>query len=212
MADQSKQPALSPKQIVAYKQLVERAYAGILDAIDKLDSEVGVTSDRRWKDQLALYKQNRDERFTLQTNTVLAYPDTDPFWSNKDRMKRVIDSMQLFIDQIKATTVGAGIGFWDGFLDTLGNRAAEIYKDLPSPLAWLKWLPWIIGGAIVLPPLLRSFSAYKRGGAAAAADEAAGSIERGRSAAASAVATGARKLATRGMAGAPRRRRSMRSR
>jgi hypothetical protein len=212
MADQSKQPALSPKQIVAYKQLVERAYAGILDAIDKLDSEVGVTSDRRWKDQLALYKQNRDERFTLQTNTVLAYPDTDPFWSDKDRMKRVIDSMQLFIDQIKATTVGAGISFWDGFLDTLGNRAAEIYKDFPSPLVWLKWLPWVIGGAIVLPPLLRSFSAYKRGGAAAAADEAAGSIERGRSAAASAVATGARKLATRGMAGAPRRRRSMRSR
>ena len=72
--------------------------------------------------------------------------------------------------------------------------------------AAIGWLPWIVGGAIVLPLLLKTFSAYKRGGSAAAADEAAGQIERGRSAAASAVSSGARKLITRGMAGVKRRR------
>lgn len=70
----------------------------------------------------------------------------------------------------------------------------------------LNWLPWVIGGVIVLPLLLRTFSAYKRGGATAAAEEAAGQIERGRAAAGRAVAAGARKLATRGMAGMRRSR------
>lgn len=69
------------------------------------------------------------------------------------------------------------------------------------------WLPWIIGGALILPFALRTFSAYRRGGAAAAADEAAGQIERGRASAGSAISTGARKLLTRGVAGVRRRRR-----
>lgn len=91
------------------------------------------------------------------------------------------------------------------------NKLFEAVKALIDTVAdtaklTFRWLPWVIGGVIVLPFLFRTFSAYKRGGAAAAADEAAGSIERGRARAADAVASGTRKLLTRGMAGVKRRR------
>ena len=70
-----------------------------------------------------------------------------------------------------------------------------------------KALPLIIGILVLAPFVLRTFSAYRRGGASAAADEAAGQIERGRAAAGRAVSKGARMALTRGMAGAPKRRR-----
>lgn len=194
MAEQAR---LTPAQVNQYKKLIEQTYAGILNAIDRLDSAVGFMSDARFKDQLALYKQQRDDRYTVQVQTVLAYPDADPFWADKKRMERFVAQLEAFIEQIKATTASAKVSFWDGFLDTLGERAAKIYEDLPSPLQWLKWAPWVIAGALVLPTLLRTFAGYKRGGAASAAEAAAEGIE----ATSRRVGEGAKSLARRASSG-----------
>jgi len=90
-----------------------------------------------------------------------------------------------------------------------GDAVGDLLSGLLKVLATVgKFLPWIVGALILGPFLLRTFAGFKRGGAAGAAEEAAGQLERGRSA----VASGARSIVTRGMAGAPRRRRSLRSR
>lgn len=116
----------------------------------------------------------------------------------------------------KGTVLPVAVGtVFAGFVEVLNVALEAVFsllkgtvKVIGSAGTALGWLPWIIGGVIVVPFLLRTFSAYKKGGASAAAEEAAGSIERGRSAAASAVSSGVRKFATRNpLAGASRRRR-----
>lgn len=122
-----------------------------------------------------------------------------------DEVRKAIATVS---DYGKGTVLSTAIGDAFGKILSILSGAFDTVVTLgKAAVTTASWLPWIIGGAIILPFALRTFSAYKRGGAAAAADEAAGSIERGRSAAGSAIATGARKLATRGMAGMRRRRR-----
>lgn len=98
-------------------------------------------------------------------------------------------------------------------LDTLGLALEAINSLARGGATAVKWLPWLIVGAIVIPFGLRAFGAYKKGGVTAAADYSAGAIESGRSAAANAAAAAAKKaanMARPGLFGAPKRRRKSR--
>lgn len=198
MADQSRPVSMTPDQIRRYKLQVEQTYVRLLTVIDELSKAVGPFADRRWKEQLALYRQQRDERFTPQVQELLAYPDNNPFWSNRQRVETFAKMLQAFIDQVKATVVGARLGFWDDFLDTFMDNVKVQWEKIPDPTKPFQWLPWIVGALVLGPFILRSFVGYRRGGAEGAAEAAAGELERGRAATGRAIASGAKAVATRG--------------
>jgi hypothetical protein len=106
-----------------------------------------------------------------------------------ERFKKAGDTVNAALDAIMALLKGA----------------AEIVKKAGE---WLEYLPYIVVGAIVLPFAFRAFSSYKKGGATAAADYAAGAIEAGRGRAwegAKAAGRGATKAVA--LLGSPKRRR-----
>ena len=86
-------------------------------------------------------------------------------------------------------------GFWSDLLARVDALLADTYAalqavgqavlpNIQAALDVLQYLPWIVGGALfafyVLPTLLDTGSAYKKGGSSAAADAAARSLRAGR--------------------------------
>lgn len=67
--------------------------------------------------------------------------------------------------------------------DALG-LASEVLSAVTAPARFIKnlviWGTVGVAAIFLLPPLLRTFSAYKKGGSRAAADEAAAALDRGR--------------------------------
>lgn len=75
------------------------------------------------------------------------------------------------------------------------NLAKQILDVVQAPGRFVKniiiWGAVAVGAVILLPPLLRTFSAYKTGGSRAAADRAADELDRARERAAAAAKKGA---------------------
>lgn len=102
--------------------------------------------------------------------------------------------------------------------ERIAKLSSAVGKVADAGTMVIGWLPWIAGALILGPFLLRSFSAYRRGGASAAADAAASSLEEGRAAVgrgARAAWEGGKSLAKRAasggvLKGAPRRYRKRR--
>lgn len=145
-------------------------------------------------------------------------------------VKSVQSSIQTVSDYTRGTVLWKSVG--QTFTDVvggLGNIGVALGK-LVSALAAIaggaadtaaktvNWLPWIVGALVLGPFVLKSFAAYKRGGAAAAAEAAAADLEAGRAAAgrgARAVWEGGKSLAKRAgsggvLKGVPRRHRKRR--
>ncbi len=113
------------------------------------------------------------------------------------------DAMENFVNGLPTSIGGAAIASQAKRIAEIGNEMSKALEAILKATAkTLQWLPVIVVVALVAPFLFRTASAYKRGGSAAAFDEAAGQIERGRSAAGRAV----RKAASGGIAGMRRRR------
>lgn len=108
--------------------------------------------------------------------------------------------------------IGQTLGKLVEAIAALGGGAADTGKIVGG------LLPWIIGALLLGPLLLRSFAAYRKGGAGAAADAAAGELEAGRAAAGRGVRAaweGTKSLAKRAasggvLKGAPKRHRRRR--
>lgn len=113
------------------------------------------------------------------------------------------DAMENFVNGLPTSIGGAAIASQAKRIAEIGNEMSKALEAILKATAkTLQWLPVIVVIALVAPFLFRTASAYKRGGSAAAFDEAAGQIERGRSAAGRAV----RKAASGGIAGMRRHR------
>lgn len=135
------------------------------------------------------------------------------------RVGRLDVLVQLF-DQWSKGSVGANAirAVLSGVGDFLANLGKITFKVVETGAAAANWLPWIVGALVLGPFLLKSFAAYKRGGAGAAAEAAAGELEAGRAAVgrgARAAWEGGKSLAKRAasggvLKGAPKRHRKRR--
>jgi hypothetical protein len=103
-------------------------------------------------------------------------------------------SLELVVQYAKGTVIWKATGeTLSGIVIALGRIGTGLGKLLASlseaaagaadvAAKGINWLPWIAGALILGPFVLRSFVAYRKGGAEAAAEAAAADLEAGRAA------------------------------
>lgn len=138
------------------RELVEEAFRRLTSAITQLLQKA--PDDPQTK----LYvTQLADKR------AQWARVDAD-FFGDRPRQIRFVKSIEAFGEAVKATTERVGVGFWDGFWTSLGQRYVQMLDGLPTLKGTLSALSWIVPGVailavlIVLGPEIKAWSAVGR--------------------------------------------------
>lgn len=105
-----------------------------------------------------------------------------------DLIQKISGDLRLLTETVQAWNAASPLGQIAAYLGKLGDATIGAFNALAdfglslssSASAIAKWLPWVILGAIALPPLIRIILAGRRGGTSAALEETAGQIETGR--------------------------------
>jgi hypothetical protein len=221
-------PVLTSEQLAALKKVLADFIVSIDTAIENVNREVNkrcvldptcavsrVFGDSYYQVQngYTLYTSWRGvaqeivDKGTVSGKPVTQFQAQNVLRAGSNAASIYSDAMQNWINTLP-TSIGGKTAL-DG-AKYIAQRGKELADALDAILRaatkLVKWLPLIVVGALVIPFLFRTGSAYKRGGTAAALDEAAGQIERGRSAAGRGFSWAARKAGSGGIAGMRRRR------
>lgn len=170
-------------------------YARTWDLVQKNSKSYSAATEQEAAARIAQYLKTVSDPTLkrIQNSLNQLFDAQNPAWDNPETVPRVLDNIKTQIAAFQSDAETLKVATDMSFYSALKGRAAEILREvgeagertLGAGLWLAKNWPWLVGGAAVVifvgPTLLKSFAGYKRGGAAGAAEAAAGDLERARS-------------------------------